>query len=1109
MRTHIQGDSRILKRAVACLTRAEKFNKCVDLLVSRGRTRHALKLLHEHKKYEAALDLVQAHPSLKDYAPPHDLCYSHLLELCANGHAVAAKNNKRSESSRKQSMEKFKETIKQMSADDEERQLLAHGYKEQLSERLVQRGNFSKAARMLGDDEKREEAAHILCDTNPSPVFSDFAFGIELLLAHALCADASADQKLHLVTKAQKLQLRMHNLSDCSDSQLQTQLSLDLFLAHITDAGDKQERLNKVDVSVDSRSSPQNQNELARTLCSIALSSLKQIPDVMETHAVVNKIDAILNIVDSKDGNTLSLQYLRCEQFFDIRRTDGSVTISRPRKAMMDSMLNMHEPPSDDKKPIFNPEGDIIIDHLRFKSALSQYLLSMRHRILVKFLAEMSNTLAQQNIAVSERLTKLLLSIWGVSMANKKKLHADKSERQLVNIGDWVKLSKLTGMDKRYNGEEALVQKIDDVPSAHSFTVRLIHAGGQAENNLSGLKAENFRHVDPLSKKNLSDLCARVEACLAGECLCIEQRVVKALPLFSKYDVEVVYVQLQNWIWDAFGHWSRSPMSNRSERSLSGMLLVFERMDQPFKAARLLSTVDHDCRQRGEGMHSFLNLVHAQQFAQSGFVQMQALSMMRHLHAHTPTRVISDDVLQSRDTNSLRLVLRALVLSLVDLRRLHIQTAAERIKWTSLTTAVLLPSSFALTIASLKFADDKTLTGVETLILALQNLAAILTVYENSSHESRARAMLSSNTVDQILSVVALISLNYVVAHSRTFAGAWQPCTRWSQLSSQNWATVNALIVKIFEYLCKGKHPLKMETCHLPCGELSCADPASLLSFLQKQRNPLVLLKVSSAGFKLDKSAPSSHTLSAWISEGLKILHNTPIVSSTSLQAKENSPQQDSDKSPSEPAKFAGELSEPSVSTSDTHVSATGAANFATELNEPVSTSDTNTIPTKLKLKKELSANVQNFVPMDECSPDFELALHQADLDAKRETKSVAMIQRAFRAALQRFRGKEERRRNAFNPTVTPDTTSNTSHLEQNHLQLQDRYQRRGMLILLFIIIQACTFCCDFSVVGERRKFLSPRIFSSWIYICTYINFVLLILISLPHSTVFLLVRIY
>ena len=137
-------------------------------------------------------------------------------------------------------------------------------------------------------------------------------------------------------------------------------------------------------------------------------------------------------------------------------------------------------------------------------------------------------------------------------------------------------------------------------------------------------------------------------------------------------------------------------------------------------------------------MHSFLNLANAQWFGQGGFVQMQALSMMRHLHTHTPTKVTSDDVLQSRDTHSLRLVLRALVLSLVDLRRLHAQTIAERIKWTTLTTAVLLPSSFALLIASLKFANDKTLTSVETLILALQDLAAIPTVYENSSHESRA-----------------------------------------------------------------------------------------------------------------------------------------------------------------------------------------------------------------------------------------------------------------------------------------------------------------------------------------------------------------------------------
>lgn len=55
------------------------------------------------------------------------------------------------------------------------------------------------------------------------------------LLAHARCIDASEEQNLNILTKAQKLQSRMQD-SDRSDLQIQTQLSLDLFLAKITDA---------------------------------------------------------------------------------------------------------------------------------------------------------------------------------------------------------------------------------------------------------------------------------------------------------------------------------------------------------------------------------------------------------------------------------------------------------------------------------------------------------------------------------------------------------------------------------------------------------------------------------------------------------------------------------------------------------------------------------------------------------------------------------------------------------------------------------------------------------------------------------------------------------
>ena len=133
--------------------------------------------------------------------------------LTANAHALSANDKKRSETSRKESFEKFKLIIDQMSAEDAESQLLMHGYKDHLIERLEEAGNFGKAARLLSTEDKREEAARILCDTNPAPSLSDLTLGTELLLAHVV-HDAHEEQRVAALKKVQQLQSRMHDLAN-------------------------------------------------------------------------------------------------------------------------------------------------------------------------------------------------------------------------------------------------------------------------------------------------------------------------------------------------------------------------------------------------------------------------------------------------------------------------------------------------------------------------------------------------------------------------------------------------------------------------------------------------------------------------------------------------------------------------------------------------------------------------------------------------------------------------------------------------------------------------------------------------------------------------------
>jgi hypothetical protein len=1002
------GDLRVgFKRAVICLQRAEQFDKCVKLLVDHGRYRYALKLLYDQHKYDRALELLKSHPEELDFVPPHELCKENLLQLTAKAHALSANDKKRSETSRKESFEKFKLIIDQMSAEDAESQLLMHGYKDHLIERLEEAGNFGKAARLLSTEDKREEAARILCDKNPAPSLSDLTFGTELLLAHVV-HDAHEEQRVAVLKRVQLLQSRMHDLANSSkDPQ-----ALKLMQAQAMSFKIVKYRLSKVHGACDMEGGdalvvrseqgfpPTNErrdalvkntltadeNVLARVLCGYEAFSSKQFQDpetsslvcpelnalLKEALELIDGIDSILASAESKDEKML--EHLRWEEFFGISRTmTGVCTITRSRKTIMDWMLERDE--GNDKistQPlVVNAEGDFIMDPGYFKSALSEYLLIVRRRVLVKtsrslrsrcnHLANLSDKKCEHNAKTSEcrvcapcmhteRLQNLLLVILLCLTNTKKRQQADKMEATQICVGDTVELRGLKSKESVGNGMEAVVEKIhrlqgtelkslglswkeiqkkpktgieisntalatalqhkrkfnkeefkcfdlDSTPTCNNFvnvgakyfapaplvTVICTQEMGHGQRLSLCLDEDHLRHVDSMSHKKFKEACLRLEAYLTDECPGQEYRIGSLLPAFLlRQHVELVLRGLRDFLWKSFSDWCRVPsLNDRSARTLRGLLLMIDWMGDVKESVRMLTSVDRDCKRlQVDAWHPFSDLVQAHLH---GFTSrrsdIQALFYMRSIKAHSHAFRASRSKLSSMppQADALRLVLNALVLSLVDLGRLDVRTYADKIRFEETTSAVLLPDSMARSLSTSKLGKEP--TGVETLVCAMQNLATILEI----SREDSQLSTLPSITVAAISHLISLIPLNYLISNAPDFPSP--NAVRWALVSPERWEELSGLMDAIQKHWGwesqarsirrqrrDGKTFETPQIYTLSNHKVSCDDPESLLHRMAAQGDPLVILKYTSAGFTQDPSSPTTAVLRAWTDAGLERL---------------------------------------------------------------------------------------------------------------------------------------------------------------------------------------------------------------------------------------------
>ena len=1137
----VLGDQRILKKAVSCLQRAEQFDKCAELLVSRGRVRHALKFLYERHEYDRALELTTAHPELH-FAPPHELCRENLLRLCASAHALNAKNKVEG------SWEKFKGIIKQMSAEDAESQLLRHGYKELLIERLVESGNFRKAARLMSNEDKREEAARILCDTNPEPSMSDLAFGTELLLAQLVC-EANVEHREAVLQKAQQLQSRLRNMASHSNDpqamslvQAQT-VRLELCKHRLSNRPDSSgreahdalaalsEQLRPADERQDALSLLSERfgshailgssptvvdNALARVMCGCESFALRQFqvtgarslscPDVnavaKDALELIDGIDGILTSVASKEASMH--EYLRLEEFFGISWTTGMCTISRCRKDVMDWMLK-HDEGLDSISPTeslaVNPEGDFVLDPAYFKSSLAKYLLVARRRVLTKTslslrasqlqLAHLGDKMCEHHCKTSEcnacaarlrteRLQNLLL--YALMCLTDKKSAEDKHAAQQICVGDAVELRALKGKKSVGNGMEAVVEKVhrfeewkemQETPKTGSeitntpLAAALQHKRKFTQDELESfgldpkltcngfikagekcfaaatlfsvsctqettfgkrvelrLDEENLRLVDILSRKSFREVCRRLsEIFLSGESPGPEYKLTGLLPAFlTSRQVELVQRGLRDHLWSVYSQWSKVPVKDRSALILLDILMMLDRMGDKEESMRMLTRIDRDCsrewsavaRKGAPPLHPFSDIVQAHRDGEKGLLHIQALLTQRFIKAHLSAMIPQAHVL--------RMVLNALALSLVDLARLDVRTAAERVRFDETPFAVLLPASVARWLCSSAFGRDKKVTGEETILCAMQNLHAILQI---SREDSQVCAKLPPSTVAATSHLISVVSLNHLVTQANDFPSPHH--VRWSRMSSESWEELNKLMGTIQHRLTRqmagGRKACQAPRVYtLPTLTVSCDDPESLLQHMTTQGDPLVLLKSGSAGFTQEAVAPTAAVLWKWIEAGLQGLHSRTTVDSRGVDT--------------ERAAITAPPSTP-----------------ASLVQEAVFTEMGST---------QLSVDAQEFVPRSEdwaMSDGFAEDVRQGKLEVEREERAVRIILAFFR----RVRWKKRRRDKAAARAGRVDTAAGSAQagaLAAGNIEQFDRFQRLRRYVRAFSCVCAHARTC-------------------------------------------------
>jgi hypothetical protein len=298
------------------------------------------------------------------------------------------------------------------------------------------------------------------------------------------------------------------------------------------------------------------------------------------------------------------------------------------------------------------------------------------------------------------------------------------------------------------------------------------------------------------------------------------------------------------------------------------------------ESVRMLKSVDRDCKRALDACHPFSDLVQAHRHGlTSRRSDIQAWFYMRSMKAHSHAFRASRSKLSSMppQADALRLVLNALVLSLVDLGRLDVRTYADKIRFEQTTSAVLLPDSMARSLSTSKLGKEP--TGVETLVCAMQNLATILEI----SREDSQLSMLPSITVAAISHLMSLIPLNYLISNAPDFPSP--NAVRWAHVSPERWEELSGLMDAIQKHWGwknqarsirrqrRDRETFETPQIYtLPNHKVSCDDPESLLHRMAAQGDPLVIFKYTSAGFTQDPSSPTTAVLRAWIDAGLERL---------------------------------------------------------------------------------------------------------------------------------------------------------------------------------------------------------------------------------------------
>ena len=613
------ANGNFMNRAISCLCKAGSIGSAVELLVSRGRHKQALKLLRRERRWDEALQLLES-PGV-----PEDLMSQRrtLLRESASDHAVQAVNPQNRD--RQGSYDAFMRVVGLMSAEDEEQHLKAHGYKQELVVRLEQRGNYARAAKLLFDDNKSFEAAEMLCDTNPNPRVEDFEHATELLLAHAVREDCSKEARLTTLVKARQLFDRGNDTTRDNayvhgpgvtpggpileenkvNVYSEGQYSLQFCMARIDpDVNSKKFSLLQLRGSCSD-----GDNVLIRVLVGAEVACLcpqQNVPDQIDSQEahdsvmrermlLVRDIDSIMDVLLKSDLSQ-QLEYLRYERMFGLRRHLGTCCVSPARKVILDYILECDILKRQQDKAI-NGDCDVVLDPSLFRSAMTRYLLKVRKALLCEMTitvnGKRSDFLPQQYSspdASKSNLKYLLIMIWIVATArDAEKRMGSAADLEHAKIGDAIKIK-------------------GDRKNQH--VARVLDISSTVEDALAALEKSITMAVQNLQTPRLETL----------------------FPSFlDEQSRNFVMGIVRDHVFERFSRWSRSSNENKSAGDLSKILVMFESFTggRNKDAENVLNAID--LKNRRSSGHRFSELLRSQRLPEP---ELAAYCKMRHLQAH-------------------------------------------------------------------------------------------------------------------------------------------------------------------------------------------------------------------------------------------------------------------------------------------------------------------------------------------------------------------------------------------------------------------------------------------------------------------------------------------